>query len=63
MAMINAIARVHRITEITEKVTEISDEMTEITSVYVRLYVSKLHTKFHKDWCSFEKVMAIKLNL
>jgi hypothetical protein len=50
-------------TEITEKVTEITNEMTEITSVYVRLYVSESHTKFHKDWCSFEKVMAIKLNL
>ena len=47
----------------TEKVTEITDEMTEITSVYVRLYVSESHTKFHEDWCSFEKVMAIKLNL
>jgi hypothetical protein len=62
---------VHRITDITakyqitEKVTEITDEMTEITAVYVRLYVIESHsdTKFHKDWCSFEKVMAIKLNL
>jgi hypothetical protein len=34
----------------TEKVTEIPDEMTEIISVYVRLYVSESHTKFHKDW-------------
>jgi hypothetical protein len=50
-------------TKITENVTEITDEMTEITSVYVRLYVSESHTKFHKDWCSFEKVMEIKLNL
>ena len=36
-------------TEITNK------KVTEITSVYVRLYVSESHTKFHKDWCSFEK--------
>jgi hypothetical protein len=37
--------------------------MTDITSVYVRLYVNESHTKFHKDWCSFEEVMAVKLNL
>jgi hypothetical protein len=43
----------------TEKVTEITDEITETTSVYVRLYVSESHTKFHKDWFSFEKVIAI----
>jgi hypothetical protein len=36
--------------------------MNEITSVYVRLYVSESHTKFHKDLCSFEKVMAIFKN-
>jgi hypothetical protein len=41
-------------TEITENVTEITDEMTEITYLYVRLYVSESHIKFHKDWCSFE---------
>jgi hypothetical protein len=41
-------------TEITENVTVITDEMTKITSVYVRLYVSESHTKFHEDWCSFE---------
>jgi hypothetical protein len=47
----------------TENVTKITDEMTEITSIYVRLYVNESHTKFHKDWCSFEQVMAIILNL
>jgi hypothetical protein len=41
-------------TEITEKVTEITDQMTEITSEYVCLCVSESHTKFHKDWWSFE---------
>jgi hypothetical protein len=45
-------------TKITGNVTEITDKMTEITTVFISLYV-----RFYKDWCSYEQVMAIKLNL